>query len=365
MAEIRRCADLYGILLDANARVLMLPDETGALTLPHFQEPENRSGWPMVGAVNRVMSVALAADITVLRQVYLHAADAQATHVEVIYMLENHSAIWMPPPQARWIERKELAALNLAYPEHQAAIEEAMAEAENGVIPDLRPPWARPRWFDAASEWMRQQLEARGYHLTAPIEQFKSWGISCLLRAETDRGAVYFKVASALPLFGNEPALLQALSERFPDYVPPPIAVDVERRWMLMGDFGSEFGDAPLERWEEAVRRFARLQIQSASMIDDLLSIGCLDRRLDVLAAQIDPLLSDESVLTELNADEIARVRSDAPRLKAMCGELAAHRVPFTLNHGDLHTGNITGESLLFFDWTDPVSPIHSSISRR
>jgi aminoglycoside phosphotransferase (APT) family kinase protein len=36
-----------------------------------------------------------------------------------------------------------------------------------------------------------------------------------------------------------------------------------------------------------------------------------------------------------------------------MCSELASYRVPHSLNHGDLHSGNITGETLLFFDWTD------------
>jgi aminoglycoside phosphotransferase (APT) family kinase protein len=36
-----------------------------------------------------------------------------------------------------------------------------------------------------------------------------------------------------------------------------------------------------------------------------------------------------------------------------MCGELAEYGVPPSLNHGDLHSGNITGQTLRFFDWTD------------
>jgi hypothetical protein len=73
---------------------------------------------------------------------------------------------------------------------------------------------------------------------------------------------------------------------------------------------------------------------------------------LDVLASQIDPLLGDGQALALLTLDEIAQIRSLGPRLKAMCSELAAYRVPYALNHGDLHGGNIT-EQMLFFDWTD------------
>src|SRR5690606_14044007 len=76
-------------------------------------------------------------------------------------------------------------------------------------------------------------------------------------------------------------------------------------------------------------------------------------RRLEILASQIDPLLADEAVIAQLTTDEIVRLRALAPRLKAMCAELAAYAVPASLNHGDLHSGNITGETLRFFDWTD------------
>jgi hypothetical protein len=279
---------------------------------------------------------------------------ADGTHVALIYVVENHSADWTPPNQARWVTAAELEALTLSHPNHRVVINGCLREVESNKIPALRPPWARPGWFQTAAAWIREQLAEQGYAVTTPIVQTKTWGISCLLRAGTDRGNVYFKVSTMLPLFGNEPTLLKAIAERHSDAGPAPIAIHPEQRWMLMDDFGPALrSSASLPKWEVAIQRFGQLQVQAAAQIDELLAIGCLDRRLEVLASQIDPLLADDEALSPMTVDEIAQIRSLGPRLKAMCQELARYRVPYTLNHGDLHSGNITAQSLRFFDWTD------------
>jgi hypothetical protein len=236
MAETQRTSDIYGILLDRNRpRVLMMKGEDSKWTLPHVHLPDQRLWLPTVGIVCEHMRNLLEADLTVLRGVFT-GYSADRTNVELIYNLESHSEDWLLPSDARWVERGELQTLSLAYLEHRTIIDAELQEAESNQVPELRPPWARPDWFRAASTWMRQQLEEKNYVLTAPIEQTKSWGISCLLRAQTDRGNIFFKVSTMLPLFGNEPALLRALSERYPDSVPAPIAIEPEQRWMLMQD---------------------------------------------------------------------------------------------------------------------------------
>jgi hypothetical protein len=353
MAEPRRTSDIYGIFLNRSSSSVLLMNQADGWTLPHVHLSDKRLWLAEVGLVSSEMSRVLAADITVLRNVYADYSEDR-THVDLIYELENQAADWPLPSGANWIDRSTLNNLPLAHPEQRPVIESILQEAETGDIPALRAPWARPGWNKAASTWMRQQLVEQNYVLVSPIEQLKTWGISCLLKVSSDRGDIFFKVASSLPLFGNEPALLKALSDRYPAYVPAPIAVEPNRRWMLMGDFGAELRTMPtLERWETAARRFGELQVQAASAVQDLLALGCLDRRLKVLSGQIDPLLADDDNLTLLSADELAIIRSLAPRLKAMCAELATYHVPYTLNHGDLHSGNITGETLLFFDWTD------------
>src|SRR5918996_5541121 len=58
------------------------------------------------------------------------------------------------------------------------------------------------------------------------------------------------------------------------------------RGWMLLDDFGAELGwDAPVELREDVIRAFARIQVEAAGQADRLLVAGCLDRRLDWLAA--------------------------------------------------------------------------------
>jgi Ser/Thr protein kinase RdoA (MazF antagonist) len=120
----------------------------------------------------------------------------------------------------------------------------------------------------------------------------------------------------------------------------------------------------PPETREEVVCAFARLQIEAVPHVRRLLRAGCLDRRLGWLAGQASgwlPAIEEIGRLpgidraTWLDGAELAELRAAAPRLTAMCAELAAFRVPASLVHGDLHLGNVAGGpgGYRFFDWTD------------
>ena len=86
-------------------------------------------------------------------------------------------------------------------PEHKSVVEEYLTEIESGNIPEVRSPWARVGWFDAASQWMKEQLQELNYKQLSSIECIKNWGISCVLRVNTDCGNLYLKEASTLPTF--------------------------------------------------------------------------------------------------------------------------------------------------------------------
>jgi hypothetical protein len=69
-----------------------------------------------------------------------------------------------------------------------------------------------------------------------------------------------------------------ALAELLGEAVPAPLAVDAERGWMVLADFGEELGwEAPVEVVEDVARAFARLQVRAAAHVDRLLAAGCLD----------------------------------------------------------------------------------------
>jgi len=206
---------------------------------------------------------------------------------------------------------------------------------------------------------MEEQLAARGTPCVGPVSQVKTWGISCVLRAHTTAGDVYFKAASTRALFADEPALTAALAALYPAHVPLPLNIDHARGWMLLADFGPTL-DATAGRDDPAARAdwlgaFGQLQRASAGRVDAFLRLGCQDRRLHRLAAQVDPLLGDTAALASLDGVEVARLRALGPRLRAMCGALAGYGVPQTLVHGDLHSGNIAVRegAYLYFDWTD------------
>jgi hypothetical protein len=217
-------------------------------------------------------------------------------------------------------------------------------------------PWIYPNWLPQMRAWVQAQLKAD----ECDPEQVKSWGISAVWRIDTGQTTYYFK--SVPELFAGEPEITAYLADLFGDRVPKVAAVDHERHWMLMPEF-----IGPLLRdnrepavWSSAAGQYARMQIESISRIDGLLSVGCADRRIESLRVDVDALVAalvdDEfRIDSGLSVDEAVDVIAQADRVRSLCERLAASGIPDTLIHGDLHAGNIVNgvEGFVYFDWTD------------
>jgi len=236
---------------------------------------------------------------------------------------------------------------------------------ERGPGGDPGQPWAARGWFAEAERWLRSTMAGLGRPVTGTVRQAQVWRLSCVLRAPTGDGDVWFKASTTSPLFVNEGVVMGALAGLFPGRVPAPLAVEPERGWMVLDDFGQEVGwEAPLEVVEEVARAYAGMQVEAAGHVDRLLAAGCLDRRLDRLAAQARAWLPAVEATADLpgidaatwlSGDEAAGLRAAVPRLQARCAELAGYAVPPSLVHGDLHLSNVARgpAGYLFFDWTD------------
>lgn len=297
----------------------------------------------------------LGGSLTVLRWSARHVDEARRQVVAILIM-ECHRAAVQLPTDACWLGQEDLARQPLARRELHALVEHELRAAETGVVPPLRQPWARRGWYAEAVAWIAAQLAQLGTPLEAPIEQVRTWSLSCVLRAPTRAGDRYFKVAAQLPLFTHEPRVMAGLAALFPDAVPAPLVWDPDRRWMLLADLGRSLrAQSTVEAREAMLLRFGRLQLAAAPHVDHVLRIGCLDRRLAHLAGQIDPFLADTALLGDLTDAEVTQLRTLTPRLKAMCRALATYQVPATLVHGDLNLGNVAlhNEQYMFFDWTD------------
>lgn len=239
--------------------------------------------------------------------------------------------------------------------EHCDLVETCLVELR-GSPPAQRPPWLHPGWFDEAAAWMREQLAGLGYVIQGDIEQINNWVLSSVLRVATDRGYVYLKAVVDMPLFVNEPVMVQALAQLLPGNLPHPLAIEPVKRWMLMSDFGKPIGrNAPLETLAEMVQEFGRIQVRLSYQVDTLWQIGCLDRRLVRLAEQLTGLLADERALQGMETAEIDNLHRHIPHWQAAMAELATYHIPPTLMHGDLHLDNaaLREGQMLFFDWTD------------
>lgn len=275
---------------------------------------------------------------------------------ELVYVLEQRQQPAALPAGATWFGPDQIAAANLARPQHAPLLAAVLHERQEQTVPPLRRPWSRPGWFHDAAIWMAQQLAALGYELLGPVEQTNSWCLSCILSAPTSRGRVFLKTGPDFPLFVNEPRLVAGLSTRFPHNVPTSLQIDAERRWMLLADFGPALAhQSTPDLRSRMLHQFARIQQAAATDLPYLLQIGCIDRRLTCLQQQVDQLLSDAEQTITLPIADLGRLRRAAPHLKALCDRLAAIGIPETLNHGDLHLGNVAHQNgnLIFFDWTD------------
>ena len=202
--------------------------------------------------------------------------------------------------------------------------------------------WEDPAWLAEAHRWIRGAL---GAAIDGPIEQphVRPW--STVLRVPTVDGAVWFK--ANMPALSQEAAIVSTLARRRPDLVPDLLAADLERGWMLMRDGGTRLREAGLEPacWKAILPLYAELQLELAAGRDELLAAGAPDRRLAVLPA----------LYEELVANEGEELRALAPRVAGLCEELAAVGLPETVQHDDLHDGQIfvLDGRYRFFDWAE------------
>lgn len=348
---------LYAILPHSTEpRVLVLPDGDG-WTLPRLSMDEWPSTcYPMFEhgmALREVAGCAAAALYSPYGQ-----RRTDTTGCRFVFAMENCDPAFEPSEGGRWASAGDIEALSLAPEFVRPVLASWFRERETGEYPPYRPPWAFPGWEDAARAWIAGQVAAHGWRLTGPIALVRKWAITCVMKAPTDAGDLYFKAVPAN--FAREIAITRYLASLYPDIIPSIVSADEVQHWLLLRDFGQdslgECTDAAV--WERALRQYAALQIDAVGRIDDLLECGALDYRLETLPAKLDAMLADDVLLQpdrHLSADEIERIRGHAPRMKAAIDELGAFGLPPTIVHGDLHPWNIAvrAGSVLFFDWTD------------
>lgn len=224
--------------------------------------------------------------------------------------------------------------------------------------------WGDPEWQADARAWVEERLAADGRQITGELEQPHLMQWATALRVPTSDGVAWFK--ACLPELAFERDVLALLSARRPDLVPRVVAADAERSWLLLDDAGErlrelESSPGQVERWGNALARYADLQRAAAPDADAFAEAGTIDRRGSLLFDQFAALLDHDY---GLEADELARLRALRPKLEADAERLGELDLPDSIQHDDLHDANIfvRGDEYRIIDWGDScvAHPFHS-----
>ncbi|MGW3114172.1 phosphotransferase [Streptomyces sp. NPDC001091] len=234
---------------------------------------------------------------------------------------------------------------------------ERTVDVDRGAYPDVVTPWEQEAWRGAVFDWVEGRLARHGLRPGGvPRVRVRPWSV--LMRIPVaGRAPVWFKANPPASAF--EGPLTAALSGWVPDHVLRPLAVDAGRGWSLLPDGGPLFrevgGDAPPSTWEELLTGYARMQRALVPRADELGELGVPRLRVTEVPASFDRLRAGNGAL---DPDQRARLDALRPRLADWCAELDALGVPDSLDHADLHEGQLFHPEpgrFTFFDWGDAV----------
>jgi hypothetical protein len=220
--------------------------------------------------------------------------------------------------------------------------------------------WTELDWLAEAEAWIRERVTVAG-----ELDQFHVRWWSTVIRVPTGEGDLYFKAVA--PGFEFEPALTVRLFELAPDRVTSIVDADLDRAWMLMRDAGIRLRElvltpSDLRHWELALPRYAELQLTATPIAEELLALGVPDARLAVLPEQLRAVLAEP--VRGMPVAEQERALEALPEFEALCRELAAFGIAETIQHDDLHDGQVFVRNgrYVFFDWGDSCisHPFHS-----
>jgi len=336
----------HQLLLVRSDALWLVPDERGAWALPGFVSVERHTA--EVELIARHMRERFGVRVVILGRVATEF-DAVANRVRKADLAEP--LVDPEPRSGRWWPRAALAADEAPLAPDSRALVARWAAGDVAVAEDTG--WSRPGWHAAALAWI-----AAAVGPVDDVEQVRVSEFSTVLRVDAGGRVLYFKsVAEAAAL---EPPVTAALARRSA-HLPPVLAVDAARRFLLMEAFAGEPLAAPEDvgAWVGAAQAYGELQRQCLDAVDELRALGCAVATAANLAAPLAELLEDRDVLAGdpagLSDDQVAALRALVPDLVVAAAVLDAGPLPLALDHGDLWPSNVLvgPAGCAFVDWED------------
>jgi hypothetical protein len=228
--------------------------------------------------------------------------------------------------------------------------------------------WTSPQWRLEATAWLDQQLASHGLKRTSAVAQphLRPW--ATLLTAHTTGGPVWLKATGPANAF--EAGLYELLQRTVPKRVLAPLALDLERGWILLPDGGAALADrlagARLADALTAILRcYAGLQRDLAPKSDTALALGVADMRAEIMPTRFDEALEtverSNAGRSQLGRETLREVAALRETYRSWCERLAAAPGAASLDHNDLHPWNMLvprldrPDQVRFYDWGDAV----------
>jgi hypothetical protein len=206
---------------------------------------------------------------------------------------------------------------------------------------------------EAIVDWAAEQLDGP---LQVTVVKFRPW--ARVWRLTSSDGVSYLKETGVGSHF--EAPLMAALHTAAPALVAPVLAFDPEPGWLLLADAGPTLQDQlsgafSVHSWVPMLARFAELQRVAEPLTADLIAAGVPDERTGQLFGVLKQLLTDSRNLADLTDTE-RQALLEPDRWAKTEAELAELPVKASVQHGDLHAGNLSvgvDRETRFFDLGD------------
>ncbi|HET9596389.1 MAG TPA: phosphotransferase [Anaeromyxobacteraceae bacterium] len=319
-------------------------DAAGRWTLPGFVSAEQHTA--EVELVSRHIRERYGLHISILGTV-ASDYDETANRVRKAYLAE---ALTETAGAGRWWPRAAVAAGEAPLRDEAHSLVERWVTGSLGAADAV---WSRPGWLAEALAWVATKAGQ-----IIDVEQVRVSEFSTVVRIVAGDRLCYFKAVA--PAAAREPPVTAALARRTP-HVPPVLAADAARRFLLLEAFAGEpLATDDVAVWTGVARDLGELQRDCIDAVGELRAMGCDVTRARALVEPLPALLANDDALlvgtpAGLTTSEIAALRTLAPGLAADAHALDAGPLPLTVDHGDLWPSNVLvgPGGCAFVDWED------------
>jgi hypothetical protein len=226
----------------------------------------------------------------------------------------------------------------------------------------IPPPWEDPGWQSGVEAWVAERLSEHGLRQSGPMEpRARPWSI--VINVPTSGGPCWFKTTA--PNMADDAQLTAFLADLGSPLILRPLAMDIARHWMLLPNGGERLreamsADEVVPHWERILPAYAELQRAAEGRERELLEHGAFDRRplqLPGLLAEVldDPFLLRVGQPDGLTQEQLRLLQSRMLSVKEASAELAAAGIGPSIQHDDLHDGNVVlaTDGYRVLDWGD------------